>query len=75
MPENRPEGVRQRATKKGLTVVLIGPSIRADSEPPADIHIPVRAGQTGDAVLAGQLLAALALASTVKTLRSGVPRS
>lgn len=68
-PRFRIEGLRRRAAARGLAVVLIGPPVGSDSDPPPDFHICVPAGNMGDAVLAGQMLGAMALASTIA--RSG----
>lgn len=72
-PRFRIEGLRRRAAARGLAVVLIGPPVGSDSDPPLDLHIAVPAGKTGDEVLAGQILGAMALASTIAGLGPRTP--
>ena len=69
LPENRSEGLRRCAAAKGLTVILIGPLVSTGKDPPPAFHIVVPEGHRGDAVLVGQHLGVVSLASAVMKMR------
>jgi DNA-binding MurR/RpiR family transcriptional regulator len=72
-PQFRFNGLRRCAAAQGLAVVLIGPLVTSDGDPPPAFHIAVPAGRTGDAVLAGHVLGAVTLASTIMVMRPAAP--